>query len=452
MLLWQKALSHNCRSKMRSNGRRVPFSNLLRGSRRIRRKHTFDQPLEERGGTAVEATMLRSRVLRQEATHSAIEEEFTRELLTEDTNSALLNSSNTCAPRFTMVHRITDKYEADDDHVLELLTDNVRRGMEARERGLDEKETLMNDAKGKILMATSNHDFLLRADLLIRDDWLGRAEELWGNIYRIGAFKGLAATGSRRSKRRRCADVANIIGCGLIFFVQVVGPFFIFLSTLSGLGREYGTKYDWSQWKFINPTSNIDIWDDWKHIASTKLLGLCFLELFILNTLSVSQDEGDAIEKVWDIFQYIKDHTPEYKVTGSLYLFMDCFVNNWVVIFCTLDAYMIIGSSRTPSSLVLDSVALLFLFNLDDIGCDMGFVNEDDWPGHKLGWIYTEIVEANWAESSTWRINGPEENRTWQTMVIRGMNNFSFFFVCFCAVTLPILASITPFLQIVPPS
>lgn len=379
----------------------------------------------------------------------------------ETSSTALLNSRESREPAPTMTVRkqrttvavnVSARYDVGEDRVSELLMQHEAVGAKARNEGQDEsdvKEALMNDAKEQMLMATSNLDFFLRVELLVREQWLGRADMVAGNIYRIGAFKGLMNTGSARRKERRCAGVANMLGCGLVCLVQVLGPFLILVSTINGVGREYTTQYDWSQWQFVNPDSDIEYLSDWKHIATTKLLGLCFLELFILSVLSSSHKEWEAMTEVWDIFQYLKDHTPKYEVTGNFYLFLDCFVNNWVVILCTLDAYIIIGSSRTPSELVLDSIGLLFLANLDDLGA-MGFVDEGDWPGHKLGWFYVEVVHQDWAG----HVISDEKSGSstqWQTMVIHGMNNFAYFFVCVCAVALPILAVITPFLEIVPP-
>mmetsp|Transcript_96559 Transcript_96559/g.186198 ORF Transcript_96559/g.186198 Transcript_96559/m.186198 type:complete len:128 (+) Transcript_96559:1-384(+) len=125
---------------------------------------------------------------------------------------------------------------------------------------------------------------------------------------------------------------------------------------------------------------------------------------------------------------------------------MGSFVNNWMVIVCTLDAYMIIGASRTPADLLLDSLALLFLFNLDDVAGDLGFVDEDDWPGLRIAWIHSEICTAPTEDD--------EEKMGFKETCNRNFNmlnyTLSFWFCAACAVVMPILAAITPFLKIAP--
>jgi len=342
--------------------------------------------------------------------------------------------------------KLAEKFQhADEKYVAELVRRKDKVADDARAKKEDEEEALISFAKKEILEANSNADLLLKAELLINEDWLGKIEMINGNIYRIGAFAGLVDI-TEGGKRTKCAGVARLVGCGIIFLLQVLGPFLIFLSCVNGIGREKERQYDWSHWQLWNSETDIPLYQDWITIGPTKFLGICFLEAFVLNALFVTQDEKSAEEKVWDIFGHLKRNTPNYEVHGSLYLFMGSFVNNWLVWMCTLDAYLIIGSSRTPSDLLLDSLALLFLFNLDDVGGDLGFVDEDDWPGLRIGWIHSEIVTKPSEQDVT--------NMGCRESFNRGLNDlmyrFSFVFCIICAVVMPILASVTPFTRIAP--
>jgi hypothetical protein len=386
----------------------------------------------------LEAAALRPRVLGREVLHRAPEEAESSRLLESRPSTEVVTDR--------VQEKVADKYHGDAEYINDILKEHYAIGDAAREAGEDEDEALIENAKKMILHATSNSDLLLKAELLIGEDWLGKIEMISGNIYRIGAFAGLMDISSD-GKRGRCTGLARIIGCGLVFLFQVFGPLLLFVSAAGGLGREEERRYKWENWKIWNSDSDVDMFDDWKHIATTKLLGLCFLEAFILNALFVSQDERGSEEKIWDIFGFLKRNTPNYEVHGSLYLFMGSFVNNWLVVICTLDAYMIIGASRTPSDLLLNSLALLFLFNLDDIDGDMGFVDDDDWPGDRIGWIHSEIVKAP-SNEDTEETMGYKEwcNR----MFNMSLYSFSFFFLSVCAVVMPILSAMTPFLLIVP--
>merc|ERR1740138_854010 len=68
-------------------------------------------------------------------------------------------------------------------------------------------------------------------------------------------------------------------------------------------------------------------------------------------------------------------------------------MNCWVITWSCLDVFLIIGASETPSDVLMNALALMFLYNLDDIGGDFSFVDVDDWPGSRLAWIYKTIVE-----------------------------------------------------------
>merc|ERR1712194_425093 len=57
---------------------------------------------------------------------------------------------------------------------------------------------------------------------------------------------------------------------------------------------------------------------------------------------------------------------------------------------------VVVGASESPKDVMFDALGLLFLYNLDDIGGEFGFVDEDDWPGVRLGWIYQEMVLHDW--------------------------------------------------------
>merc|ERR1712137_470034 len=62
-------------------------------------------------------------------------------------------------------------------------------------------------------------------------------------------------------------------------------------------------------------------------------------------------------------------------------------VNCWVVLLCSVDACLVIGASHSPKNVLFCCLALVFLFNLDDVDGSLDFVSGDDWPGGELGWM-----------------------------------------------------------------
>merc|ERR1712232_534974 len=79
-------------------------------------------------------------------------------------------------------------------------------------------------------------------------------------------------------------------------------------------------------------------------------------------------------------------------MSGHSFLVVGAFINCWGVAWSCIDMYVVVGASSSPQDLLLDALGLLFLYNLDDIGGDLGFIDEDDWPGERIAWIYKELV------------------------------------------------------------
>ena len=132
---------------------------------------------------------------------------------------------------------------------------------------------------------------------------------------------------------------------------------------------------------------------------------------------------------------------------------MGTLLNSSVVIWCCLSSFFVIGASLTPQQLVFDSLALFFLFTLDDIG-SLGFIAKDDWPGVHLAWIHMECVAQDRDEASVhkdWKLSFADKG------AIRCFYLLTKFTVDICArgcylllAALPALAIFTPFTQVTP--
>jgi hypothetical protein len=88
--------------------------------------------------------------------------------------------------------------------------------------------------------------------------------------------------------------------------------------------------------------------------------------------------------------------TTHVNLEGSTWLLVGLLVNNWVLFWCSLDAFFITGAAQTPLDVLLDALGVVFLYNLDDVKGDLTFVDGDDWDGARLGWISEKMVDANY--------------------------------------------------------
>lgn len=68
-------------------------------------------------------------------------------------------------------------------------------------------------------------------------------------------------------------------------------------------------------------------------------------------------------------------------------LYLDAFMNMHVAIWSVLCVWIVLLDEDGISDCVFDAFSLTFIFNLDDIGGDLGFFGIDDWPGLQLAWV-----------------------------------------------------------------
>merc|ERR1712226_701208 len=86
--------------------------------------------------------------------------------------------------------------------------------------------------------------------------------------------------------------------------------------------------------------------------------------------------------------------SPNWTTTSGDFMFLlGPILNGWVIVWSNFASFVVIGSSFSPQDLLFDSLALVFLFQLDDIGT-LGFTEHTDWPGRRLAWLYRDITTS----------------------------------------------------------
>lgn len=189
---------------------------------------------------------------------------------------------------------------------------------------------------------------------------------------------------------------------------------------------------------------DVSYFDDWSHIRTTKMLGMLMMMAFILNGLFVLLDEKHSWKQIYNTFRYLDVLNPKFRMTGLSFLYFDALINNWVVCWCCVDVFLVIGGASAPADVLMNALGLMFLYNLDDVGGDLGFVNEDDWPGQRLAWIYTSIVHPCPDETFD------EEKLNAAGWVILSVYNVMIAALALATFGIPLLTAFTPFIQIVP--
>merc|ERR1712039_1012836 len=119
---------------------------------------------------------------------------------------------------------------------------------------------------------------------------------------------------------------------------------------------------------------------------------------FVLNARFVIQKEKKAWIKINSIFLYLKKNCRNFSLAGRYFLYLGAFTNNYLVIMCSLNFLFCVGASESPKDLIIDAIGLLFIFNLDDVAGELGFVDEEDWPAKALAWIYSQMVATSYPD------------------------------------------------------
>lgn len=322
------------------------------------------------------------------------------------------------------------------------------------------EEILMQEyAMQQIQCSKSNEDFLAKMEILIEDEWLDHVEELPGNMFYVGAFGEFAHDLSQFNLTMSI----KFFMCLLVVLIQIFGPPLIFLSSMPGnIGAKDDKRYDWRCLPVNIPALGIyqdtdqtacpggktpmevRLVDDWYAIFSTKALGICFMLLFILNGVFVNNNEENTWSRLYNTLRFLDRTTTEFRMTGRGYLSLGAFVNCWVIIWSCMDAYVIIGASANPKDLLMDALGLLFVYNLDDIGGDLGFLSEDDWPGLRIAWIYEHLVHP--CDDDVF----DEDKLDWLGTICVNTFRFTDIFLRVLLFALPVMAVLTPFTQIAP--
>jgi hypothetical protein len=345
--------------------------------------------------------------------------------------------------------------------------------------------------KESLLHSKSEYDLLQRSELLIEQAWADSVDELPGNIYRMaafGEFSKLAAGGAADST----ADLDNLVDgdtdvkevvetvtkvqdqladmsrawirlAGMICVVtfQICGPPLVCLSMMPGDYAIGVMKEKRFQWEKVTFFTNNAVWqemivEEWSRLHLTKFLGVVILAAFVWNGAFVLYKERTSFKNIYSIFDHLNKNTPQFNPMGNRWLVFGALCNCWVVLWCSVDAFLIIGSGTTPVKKLLDGLALIFLYNIDDIGGDFSFVDSDDWPGNRLSWIYANMVEGE----NKYELRSNEERNTAKTMVSCCDNLMYKMSLIIYQVTiglavimglvLPVAACLTPFSVIVP--
>merc|ERR1712039_418885 len=75
------------------------------------------------------------------------------------------------------------------------------------------------------------------------------------------------------------------------------------------------------------------------------------------------------------------------------WLWIGAIINCWSLIMCSLAmTILFVIADDGPKDVLYDAFGLTFLYNLDDVGGDLGFL-DSKWDGDQIGDIYGELAD-----------------------------------------------------------
>lgn len=329
---------------------------------------------------------------------------------------------------------------------------------DARLRQTSAKQAITSDKQ------TTMAELMLTAYEEIEDDWISHV--LPGNIYRVLAFHGIfrdkcaECKGRGMFNREDCLceacdgtgkverfstdwfkSLMKLIATLLIVLIQWLAPPYLFFAQV----------YDWKTGTSMEVDGYVDVgaWElsasELRDMPFTKSLQFLFIALFILNAMWVLVDDHETFNQMDHLWDYLNCLT-DINFTGEYWLWLGSLTHCWLVIWSVLAHFILIGKCDDFKDVVFDSLGMLFLYNLDDIGADLGFLEDDDWYGGQLKWMYDNIVVTKWPED---REVDDEKDDHAMTNVCRCAFWFTrvFTLVCFCV--LPVLSLVTPWAAVV---
>lgn len=220
-----------------------------------------------------------------------------------------------------------------------------------------------------------------------------------GNLYSYFAVKDFGEATDPPLFPERKEFRAMTVALYFVIVIQLIGPVAILVYAVYNLApSDIGEPWGLDGWRYILWSKKFGISNLWK-----RVLALLFIILFALNGTHVMHKQARVMEKKLDlcaVFDFVakedqKDVDGKTRKTpppATCWLWVDAIVNSWCLILCTLSTVPIMLFAEGPKDVLFDALGLMFLYNLDDIGGDLGLL-EDEWDEKQFGNLFGSLAE-----------------------------------------------------------
>jgi len=210
-----------------------------------------------------------------------------------------------------------------------------------------------------------------------------------GNLYSYLALRGFGDSSGLFQEK---ASPILYVGLSLVILVQAIAPICVL---------HYGFRHmhfsdnvlgfrEWcSASEALHSACNVDI-------SYGRILGLLFIVLFCVNGIYVMRKDTEETIKIIHLMEAFKvvawSRPQRFKPPAEFWLWLGAFVNCWCLVMCALCMWpLFVMSQDVPKDVVFDALGLTFLYNLDDISGEFGFL-DGMWDADQFGDIYGALA------------------------------------------------------------
>eukprot|EP00928_Gymnodinium_smaydae_P087696 TRINITY_DN71929_c0_g1_i1.p1 TRINITY_DN71929_c0_g1~~TRINITY_DN71929_c0_g1_i1.p1 ORF type:complete len:364 (-),score=55.53 TRINITY_DN71929_c0_g1_i1:256-1347(-) len=202
-------------------------------------------------------------------------------------------------------------------------------------------------------------------------------EPLEGNIYKYFAFREFMETKlvgeeSILNPPSRLFDRLVVrAGLVLIMIIQIVSPIGILTGNVFTLIASVFDPF--------SPDAPF-----WSYAPSQWIVVLCaqaFLFCFILSAYKGTVSDLANMEQYAELVGLLEKHG---QPVNKCMLIADALVNSYAAVFLSVSMFTILFKEENAQGVIMDSLSLAFVLNIDDLSSDLGFLG-DVWDAAKVG-------------------------------------------------------------------
>jgi hypothetical protein len=269
-----------------------------------------------------------------------------------------------------------------------------------------------------LLEVATSRSFTKRPNLahIFEDD--KAANSVDGNLYRI------AAAGATKLVWHEKITFLTVV------IIQLIGPFTVLYVSIKGFDNPFFWPFGGGD-ASVGCAGNVGfVWQDNNKSGieyySKKALGVCFILGFHLNCYRYLKNEAATARSLFKvnlisvntdfIVDWYDSVAERPNAISMSILTFGRFMNAWTTIGCVLALPYLFYNAEDPKDLVVDALSIAFLYSIDDVGGELGGIDESRWNALFIG-TCAYLIEISKKRYETFHAEGAESEDELENLV-----------------------------------